>query len=60
MRGIMMARSKPIKVVEPDGAVQLTSVEVYEMPEPRAACRFIDSDNPGQLITILQNEAKVI
>lgn len=60
MRGIMMARSKPIQVVEPGGVEALTEVVSYEMPETRAACKFIDGDNPAELISILQNEAKVI
>jgi electron transfer flavoprotein beta subunit len=60
MRGIMMARSKPIKVVEPVNAGTYTEVTGFELPKPRAACRFIDPEDPGQLISILQNEAKVI
>ncbi len=60
MRGIMMARSKPVKVVEPIAVDPLTSVEAFEMPETRAACKFIDPATAGDLIDILQNEAKVI
>ena len=60
MRGIMMARSKPVKVVEPVEAAALTEVTEYEMPAPRAACRFVDPDNAAELIALLQNEAKVI
>jgi electron transfer flavoprotein beta subunit len=60
MRGIMMARTKPIKVVEPKAVEPLTEIMGYEMPKPRAACKFIDADNPKQLIELLQNEAKVI
>lgn len=60
MRGIMMARSKPVKVVEPVAADILTQITDYEKPAPRAACKYIDAENPGQLIGILQNEAKVI
>jgi electron transfer flavoprotein beta subunit len=60
MRGIMMARTKPLKTVEPITADPLTKVEVLEKPEPRAACKFIDADNPEQLIELLQNEAKII
>jgi len=59
MRGIMMARSKPIKVVEPVSSDSLTEVTSFEMPKPRAACKFVDADNAGQLISLLQNEAKV-
>ncbi len=60
MRGIMMARSKPITVVEAPDAEALSSFVAYEPPQPRAACKFIDPDNAGQLIELLQNEAKVI
>ena len=60
MRGIMMARTKQIKVYEPQEVDALTEVLQLEKPSPRAACRFVDADNPGQLIELLQNEAKVI
>jgi electron transfer flavoprotein beta subunit len=60
MRGIMMARSKPVKVAEPAGIEPLTYVASFEKPSPRAACKFIDAENPAQLIELLQNEAKVI
>jgi electron transfer flavoprotein beta subunit len=60
MRGIMMARSKPIKVVEPVNADTYTEVTGFELPKPGAACRFIDPEDPKQLISILQNEVKVI
>jgi len=60
MRGIMMARTKPIRVVEPAAIEPLTAVLQYELPKPRAACKFIDPENPKQLIELLQNEAKII
>jgi electron transfer flavoprotein beta subunit len=60
MRGIMMARTKPIKLVEPVSIDTLTEVVSYEMPKPRAACKFIDAETPKQLVELLQNEAKVI
>ncbi|MBN1158383.1 MAG: electron transfer flavoprotein subunit beta/FixA family protein [Bacteroidales bacterium] len=60
MRGIMLARSKPVKVSDPVPAETYTEVLEYEMPEPRAACKFIDPEDPKQLISLLQNEAKVI
>jgi electron transfer flavoprotein beta subunit len=60
MRGIMMARSKPVKVVEPLQVEPLTQIVEFEKPAPRAACKFIDADNPAQLLNLLQNEAKVI
>ncbi|MBN1200048.1 MAG: electron transfer flavoprotein subunit beta/FixA family protein [Bacteroidales bacterium] len=60
MRGIMMARSKPINVIEPAAIEPLTGILQYEMPKPRAACKFVDPENPSELITLLQNEAKII
>ncbi len=60
MRGIMMARTKAIKLVEPVSVQPLTEVVKFELPKPRAACKFIDAENPKQLIELLQNEAKVI
>ncbi|TSA27837.1 MAG: electron transfer flavoprotein beta subunit/FixA family protein [Bacteroidetes bacterium] len=60
MRGIMMARTKPILVSEPVSLDALTEVVQYEMPKPRAACKFVNPENPAELITLLQNEAKVI
>ena len=60
MRGIMMARTKPIRVFEPTGSGPMTDLVNYEKPKPRAACKYIDPENPKQLVELLQNEAKVI
>lgn len=60
MRGIMTARTKQIRVMEPDIVETLTEIVGYDMPKPRAACRFIDPENPAELVALLQNEAKVI
>lgn len=60
MRGIMTARTKVIKVVEPVILKALTGLRGFVLPQPRAACRFIDPENAGELISILQNEARVI
>jgi len=60
MRGIMMARTKQRRQYEPAAVEPLTSISVFEKPAPRAACKFVDAENPAQLIDLLQNEAKVI
>ena len=60
MRGIMIARSKLVKLVEPVAIDPLTQIVEFEKPAPRAACKFVDADNPAQLLDLLQNEAKVI
>jgi electron transfer flavoprotein beta subunit len=60
MRGIMMARTKPLKIFEPSSIEPLTETVTFELPKPRAACKFVDPENPAQLIELLQNEAKII
>lgn len=60
MRGIMMARSKPLNVVEPIDAGELTSYVSFELPPPKAACKKISEDNAKELITLLHEEAKVL
>jgi electron transfer flavoprotein beta subunit len=60
MRGIMMARTKPVKVYEAVAVEALTEINLFEKPAPRSACKFIDVENVAQLIDLLQNEAKVI
>ncbi len=60
MRGIMMARSKPIKLIEPVQVEPLTQIVEFEKPTPRAACKFVDAENPAQLLDLWQNETKVM
>jgi electron transfer flavoprotein beta subunit len=60
MRGIMLARTKPVKVIEPVAVDPLTQIVAFEKPAPRSACKFVDAANPAQLIDLLRNEAKVI
>jgi electron transfer flavoprotein beta subunit len=60
MRGIMTARTKQIRVYEPAPVETLTGIAFFEQPQHRAACKFVDPENPDQLIDLLQNEAKVI
>lgn len=60
MRGIMMARKKPLSVVEPVEATANTSTTSFEKPAPKGAVKLIDADNVDELINLLHNEAKVI
>lgn len=60
MRGIMMARKKPLHVkpaADNAGASQTVS---FEKPAPKGAVTMVDPDNIDQLINLLHNEAKVI
>ena len=60
MRGIMMARKKPLTVVEPEGGDKMTDFVKFDKPEAKAACKMVSSDNAGELIDLLHNEAKAI
>lgn len=60
MRGIMMARKKPLQVVEPVDAIQQTAAVKFEKPAPKSAVRLVDAENIDELINLLHNEAKVI
>ncbi|MAE08320.1 MAG: electron transfer flavoprotein subunit alpha [Bacteroidetes bacterium] len=60
MRGIMMARKKPLNVVDPITVEERTSFESFELPPPKAACIMVEEDNAQELITLLHEEAKVI
>ena len=60
MRGIMMARKKPLQVLEPTGIAAATSVASFEKPAPKGAVKLVDADNLDELINLLHNEAKVI
>ena len=58
MRGIMMARKKPLNVVPAVDAAPRTEFINYELPAPKAACKMVDEDNAKELITLLHEEAK--
>lgn len=60
MRGIMMARKKPLTVQTPVEASDRTSMVSYELPAPKAACKMIDEENAKEVITLLHEEAKVL
>ena len=58
MRGIMMARKKPLQVVEPSGATATTQSQSFEKPAAKGAVSLVE--NVDDLIRLLHNEAKVI
>lgn len=60
MRGIMMARKKPLSVVEPTESASTTASTSFEKPTAKGAVKLIDADNIDELISLLHNEAKVI
>ena len=60
MRGIMAARTKPLKVVEPAAIDALTNIVSYELPPPKAGVKLVSADNVEELVRLLHEEAKVI
>jgi electron transfer flavoprotein beta subunit len=60
MRGIMMARQKPLTVKPPVALNGFTEMISFELPAPKPSCRKIDPDNVRELVSLLQNEAKVL
>ena len=60
MRGIMMARQKPLTILEPVEATAETTSVKFEKPAPKGAVKLIAPDNLDALIDLLHNEAKVI
>ncbi len=60
MRGIMMARKKPLIVIPASETNATTKINNFEKPEIKSACKMIDADNVDELINLLHNEAKVI
>lgn len=60
MRGIMAARTKPLKVVEPAAIDKLTHVTSYELPPAKAGVKLVAADNVAELVRLLHEEAKAI
>lgn len=60
MRGIMSARTKPLKVVEPKSVDSGVKLQKFELPPPKGSVKMISADNVKELVTLLKSEAKVL
>ena len=60
MRGIMMARKKPLSVVEATEATATTSSQKFETLTKKGSVKLVDANNIDELINLLHTEAKVI
>lgn len=60
MRGIMSARTKPLKVVEPVSVDSGVKLKKFELPPPKGSVKMISPDNVQELVALLKNEAKVL
>jgi electron transfer flavoprotein beta subunit len=60
MRGIMSARTKPLKVVDPVSQETQAEASSFQLPPAKGAVKLIDKDNVAELVKLLKNEAKVL
>ena len=60
MRGIMAARTKPLKVVESINADTLTTVAGFGLPPAKSGVKLVPADNVEELVRLLHEEAKAI
>ena len=60
MRGIMAARTKPLKVVEPIATNAHTSIKEFSLPPAKTGVKLIAPDQMDELVKLLKEEAKVI
>lgn len=60
MRGIMTARTKPFKVLEPVAAEKMTENRNFELPSGKGKITYVDPEKVEKLYELLRDEAKVI
>lgn len=60
MRGIMAARTKPLKVMEPVAAESLTTITGFSLPPAKAGVKLVDPENVDELVRLLHEDAKAI
>lgn len=60
MKGIMGARTKPLKVIPAFSDESFTEITHFDMPAAKAGVKMIDIDNLDELVRLLHEEAKVI
>lgn len=60
MRGIMMARTKPLKVLPPVALDEPVKTIKFTLPPAKAGVKLVDPENMDELVRLLHEEAKVI
>ena len=58
MKGIMGARSKPLKVIEQVAADSYTTVVNFDLPPAKAGVKLVSPDQPEELVRLLHEEAR--
>ena len=60
MKGIMMAKNKPLNVIPAISVLQRTTAIKYILPPGKTGVKLVDPDNMDELVRLLHEEAKVI
>lgn len=60
MRGIMAARTKPLKVVEAANKAPLSKFSSFGLPPAKAGVKLVSPDNVEELVRMLHEEARAI
>jgi electron transfer flavoprotein beta subunit len=60
MRGIMMAKRKPLIVLEMEEFTEKVAVSSFQLPKEKGGVKLIDPENMDELVRLLREEAKVI
>jgi len=60
MKGIMGARTKPLKVQPAVASESYTEVATYDLPAAKAGVKMVSADQPEELVRLLHEEARVI
>jgi len=60
MRGIMAARTKPLKVVDTTSTEAVTRFTGFQLPPAKAGVKLVPADNVEELVRLLHEEAKAI
>lgn len=60
MRGIMMAKRKPLQVVEASAFEDKVVAVHFELPPEKGDVKLVDPENMEELVRLLHEEAKVI
>lgn len=60
MRGIMMAKRKPLNVIPAVGFEDRESIVSYKIPEGKTGVKLVDPENMDELVRLLHEEAKAI
>ena len=60
MRGIMMAKRKPLNVEVSQASDDQVKIKSYKLPTEKSGVKLVDAENMDELVKLLHEEAKVL